>query len=579
MKKNQSQRKIRTSFQTQLFIILLTVLALFVVVEYFIVNYSFRGRYKTQEINEDNNRVSSFVASLNGSENELGEMEKFINQTGAVLVIVNNESGSFELTDSLTNEYYIEIKSGENSYKIKPGTYQTKFEINDLVNGSIRPYSTGYYTFVSLTLNGETIIESGESLQDSIDIQNATVESVVKPQNFNFLYENFSYIKDRLAFISTSLSKFKEVKANESFNSGYYYSDEASSTLYCLYQPKSFESSEFVLVLFSLVKSSSITNTISSYYGYVVLLSIVVSVLVALFISRAFSNPVKQIESEMIKLTDNDYAPSNYNFKNKEMISLQDTLNTIKIDTKNKVESIENQKNDVEKLNNELKNENELRTSFIARLSHELKTPLMIISATTEALADDIIPKDEIKRNYETIIEEVDKTNKIIKDIIGTYKSAKASEMNLKITRFSLNELVNSLLENLLPLAQHKELNVITDIKTQVYMDADKELISQAVSNFITNAFKYTEDKGIVEIKIVSERTSYLFEIKNYGAKILEENLQKIWLPFFRENEGVDKTSTGMGLYVVKEILERHKLEYNVENFDQGVVSWFRIKK
>jgi signal transduction histidine kinase len=304
-----------------------------------------------------------------------------------------------------------------------------------------------------------------------------------------------------------------------------------------------------------------------------------VSVLVALFISRAFSNPVKQIESEMIKLTDNDYAPSNYNFKNKEMISLQDTLNTIKIDTKNKVESIENQKNDVEKLNNELKNENELRTSFIARLSHELKTPLMIISATTEALADDIIPKDEIKRNYETIIEEVDKTNKIIKDIIGTYKSAKASEMNLKITRFSLNELVKSLLENLLPLAQHKELNVITDIKTQVYMDADKELISQAVSNFITNAFKYTEDKGIVEIKIVSERTSYLFEIKNYGAKILEENLQKIWLPFFRENEGVDKTSTGMGLYVVKEILERHKLEYNVENFDQGVVSWFRIKK
>ena len=100
MKKNQSQRKIRTSFQTQLFIILLTVLALFVVVEYFIVNYSFRGRYKTQEINEDNNRVSSFVASLNGSENELGEMEKFINQTGAVLVIVNNKSGSFELTDS-----------------------------------------------------------------------------------------------------------------------------------------------------------------------------------------------------------------------------------------------------------------------------------------------------------------------------------------------------------------------------------------------------------------------------------------------------------------------------------------------
>ena len=71
----------------------------------------------------------------------------------------------------------------------------------------------------------------------------------------------------------------------------------------------------------------------------------------------------------------------------------------------------------------------------------------------------------------------------------------------------------------------------------------------------------------------------FRFEVKNYGSFISEENLTKIWLPFFREKEDVDKSSTGMGLYLVKEILEKHSFNYNVTNFEEGVISYFEVKK
>jgi signal transduction histidine kinase len=112
-----------------------------------------------------------------------------------------------------------------------------------------------------------------------------------------------------------------------------------------------------------------------------------------------------------------------------------------------------------------------------------------------------------------------------------------------------------------------------------VYISADKEMIKEVISNYLTNAFKYTEEGQRIEINIKESKDCFRFEVKNYGSFISEENLTKIWLPFFREKEDVDKSSTGMGLYLVKEILEKHSFNYNVTNFEEGVISYFEVKK
>ena len=582
---NQKKRRIfNTSFQTQLFLIILAILTLFVIAEYVIITYSFRGRYIKSEIQDDNALVSSFLVDLNNAKNSGDNVieieEKFVN-SGASLLIVTNKGGGFKLIDSINTKYEVKIQSGENIYTVTPPSYSIYLKENDIVSCIIKEEKPSLYSFVTLTINGKESIKNADRNSSYIEIVDGKIIEVTIPENLNFLYEKLNSTISGLNAISDNLSSFEKVKVTKDspYTSAYYYLDNSTSTLYCLYQPTSFDSETFVFAIFSLVRTSSILSIVSSYYGYIVLISIIISVLIALFVSRAFSTPVRIIEKEMINLTENNYNPTNYVFRNREMISLQDTLNVIKKDTEEKVESINKQKEDLEKINDELRNESELRSSFIARLSHELKTPLMVISATTEALEDGMIPQDEIKDNYETILGEVEKTTGIIKDIIGTYKTSQKKEAKLNYTRFSLNDCVNNILGSLLPLAQKKNLSVVTSLEAQAFINADKDLISQVISNFITNAFKYTKDEGKVEINILEDDTNYTFEVKNYGSHIDEDNLSKIWLPFFRENEDVDKTSTGMGLYIVKEILTNHKYEYDVTNFDGGVISYFKVKK
>ncbi|MCR5741008.1 MAG: HAMP domain-containing histidine kinase [Gammaproteobacteria bacterium] len=590
MKKNQ--RKIRgkiynTSFQTQLFLIVLAVFILFIVANYIIVNRSFQNGYKRSEIEDDNNKVSSFLVEFNkaidSGKNILKSEEDFINTSGAYLVIASNTTGTFNAVDSSYKDYIVELNTGSEQYLVKPGSYSISLEINDFVSGSLEKIDDTYYSFASLEVNGKTVIDEVYNPSSYVNVKNSVVISIERPDNLNFLCSDLSVVTTAFKTIDSNLNNLIEVESTStsSYNKAYYFIDNDASMLYCIYQPKSLDSELFAVVIFSLIRTSSIMNVISSYYGYVVLISVVISVFIAVFISTSFSNPVKKIENELTKLTNDDFSASSHKFRNREMISLQNTLNYIKSDTKAKVDSINKQKDELEDLNDELKKESDLRSSFIARLSHELKTPLMVISATTEALEDGVIPDDEIMSNYDTILEEVDKTTGIIKDIIGTYKthSSPKTDEKLNYSRFNLNELVQNILNPILPLAQKKDLQVVENMKDIVYMDADKELISQVVSNFLTNAFKYTENGNVVEINIVEEENDFVFSVKNYGSHIEEENLNKIFLPFFRENENVDKTSTGMGLYIVKEILEKHKLEYAVTNFDKGVISYFKIKK
>jgi len=582
---NQAKRRLfNTSFQSQLFLIILAVFTLFVISEYLIIVYSFRGRYIKSEIQDDNGLVSSFLVELNGAKDNGGNIletqEKFVN-SGASLLLLSNKSGGFKIIDSVNTKYEVEISYSGSTYKVSPPSYSVFLKEGDVVDAIIKEDSESIYSFVTLTINGSKTINSDDRNSSYIEITGGIITKVTKPENLNFIYEKLNSTISGLNAISDNLSNFEKVKTNSSspYTVGYYYLDNTNSTLYCLYQPKSYDGDVFVFATFSLVRTSSILSIVSLYYGYIVLISIIISVLIALFISRAFSTPVKQIEKEMINLTENNYEPSSYNFKNREMISLQNTLNVIKKDTEEKVESINSQKEDLERINDELRNESDLRSSFIARLSHELKTPLMVISATTEALEDGIIPEDEIKDNYETILGEVDKTTGIIKDIIGTYKTSQKKEAKLNYTRFNLSEAVEEILNPLLPLSQKKNLNVVVNLNDKVYINADKELISQVISNYITNAFKYTDDDEKVEINVLENKDYYSFEVKNYGSHIDSENLSKIWLPFYRENEDIDKTSTGMGLYIVKEILTSHKYEYDVTNFDDGVISYFKVKK
>ena len=574
---NHKDRIIKMSFQTQLFLIVLVCFILFVVIDYVIIDYSFRNRYiksKSDSVNEDVISLSRALKSENKPRIEI--LEEFQEDKGYITVVVNSSTGTFSLTDYEYSSYEITGIYNDTIYKLYIPEFNVVLNVNDVIDIYINKEAKGgIYTVRGLTLNGKTYF-SPNNTNDYTKLDGVRVSEVQMPKNLNYLYRNNKVVTKGIELLNTKIKDFSDIKTDTATYSSYYL-DRANGYLFSLYKPNSFsEGEDFIFVISSFVETDNLLSIVSSYYGYIVLGSIVIAVGIALFISRAFSLPLKTLEKEMRGLASGDYNESSHDFKNVEMVSLQNTINEVKRGTEANVNNIENQKQSLEKLNQELLKEEELRKSFIARLSHELKTPLMVISATTEAMMSGLIPENEKESEYDNILNEVDKTTGIIKDIINTYKNS-TTEMKLKTSRFKLNTIVENVLHETLPIAQNKKLKVKLNISSPVYISADEEMIGQVVSNFITNAFKYTENRNVVEVNILDQKSSITFEVINYGSKISEENLEKIWLPFFRENENVDSSSTGMGLYIVKSILDAHGYEYGVVNTENGVRSYFKI--
>ncbi len=575
--KNELEKKIHNiSLQTQLFLILIIVFFVLVVAEYIIVMYSFNNRYTRSEIDERLASTTLLIGDINEEGiNHSKTIEAFANSTSSLVVMLTNETGVYKPSESQYDKYTVLLSSSGETYEVLIDDLSVDVSTSFLASG-VFVKEGEYYIPLSFFIGDRKVID--KSYIDSSDLvylEDATIIEVRKPVNLNYIYGSWSKVKDSINIITSSITNFKIVKKDIPYLVGYY-NDKETYTLNILYTTN--VEGEFVLIIFDMVNTSSLVSLISPYYGYFILFSLAIVLLIALFISRAFTNPVKTIENEMMKLVNEDYTKSDHTFRNKELISLQDNLNFVKEKTKERVHEIESQKERVEKLNSELLNENEIRSSFISRLSHELKTPIMVISATTEALKDGIIEGDDVLKEYDNILEEVEKTNTIIKNIISTYRGSK-EEVKLNVTRFNLGKLIEEVLSPLSPIASKNEIIVETNIDNQIYMNADRKLIGEVISNFITNAFKYTDKGKKVEINLLDNNVNYIFEVKNYGAHINPENLEKIWLPFYRENNNIDKNSTGMGLYLVRKILSTHNIPHEVTNFSDGVKSYFIIEK
>ena len=577
--KTNKEKKIssnKISFQTQLFLIISLCLILFIVAEFLLVEYSSKNKYIENEINNTLNSTVEFINDYNNTKNILSSSSNYLEKTSSSLTIINNKSGGYILNDSNYFEYIIEINNGVNTYKIKNSDYSLIFNEGDIVSGVITKYSDNYYKFESLIIN-DKLIFSSDNISSNISISNYEVKSITLPNNLNYLFENDKQILTGIEFLNTSINKFldKDISGTSIYK---YYFDKDSNIIYILFKLDNSSDYEYIFIESKMVNVSSLSIIIRSYYGYIILFALIIACLIALFISRYISKPVSNIEKEMINLKNGSYEKTSYNFKNKELLSLENTLNELKDKTREKENENIDRNNSLEKLNKELLKENELRKSFISRLSHELKTPLMVISATAEALQDNVIDENDKQQEYENIMAEVDKTTSIIKDIISTYKQS-SKELEMSFSRFLLNDLIEEVLLSTQQIGEKNKLEIIKNINKAIYITADKELIKEVISNFITNAFKYTEPENKVEINLIDGAVDITFEVRNYGSFINTENLDKIWLPFYREKENIEDSSTGMGLFIVKEILEKHNYEYGVENFNEGVVSFFKVRK
>lgn len=223
---------------------------------------------------------------------------------------------------------------------------------------------------------------------------------------------------------------------------------------------------------------------------------------------------------------------------------------------------------------NKEREEEKKRKEFIATISHELKTPITIISGQLEGMIYNVGKyKDRetyLKKSYEATQE-----LKYLVDEMMKISKREILEKNLLIENIDFADLLNTLLNRQSYLMEEKKLKLSCKIEKNLIIKADKEKITKVLNNLINNAIKYSPENERIIVKAYKTKTTkrIIFDIENTGVTIENKYLKEIFNPFYRIEKSRNRKTggSGLGLYIVSEILKRHNLQYKMESKKNSV--------
>lgn len=222
-----------------------------------------------------------------------------------------------------------------------------------------------------------------------------------------------------------------------------------------------------------------------------------------------------------------------------------------------------------------------MRTEFIGNVSHELKTPIALIQGYAEGLKEGISDDPESRAFYcEVIMDEANKMNQLVKNLL-TLNQLEFGEEEVAFERFNIVELIQGVLQSNEILIGQKQAEIRFQEEQPVYVWADEFKVEQVVRNYLSNALNHLDFEHIVDIRLTVREDVQKVRVSvfNTGAQIPKEDKEQIWNKFYK----VDKARTreygghGIGLSIVKAIMESFHQEYGVENYENGVAFWFEL--
>lgn len=200
-----------------------------------------------------------------------------------------------------------------------------------------------------------------------------------------------------------------------------------------------------------------------------------------------------------------------------------------------------------------------MRRSFIANVSHELKTPMTTISGFIDGILDGTIPEDKRDHYLKIVSQEVKRLSRLVRSMLNIAR-IEAGEMKISPIRFDLNETILNVLFTFEQRIEEKQLEVRGLSTEKFYVEADPDLIHQVIYNLVENAVKFVNDGGYLEFTYNDDGHKVFVSIKNSGQGISKEEIAHIFDRFYKSDKSrsLDKTGVGLGLYIVKSIINLH---------------------
>lgn len=326
----------------------------------------------------------------------------------------------------------------------------------------------------------------------------------------------------------------------------------------------------------SMRESAAISNRILIYIGSVLILA--AGALVWYF-SKKLTDPIRELANLSDKMANLDFEAKYTSGGKNEIGELGANFNRMSSRLESTISELKKANNSLLKDIEQKEKMEEMRNEFLGNVSHELKTPIALIQGYAEGLKDGVNGDAESRDFYcDVIMDEAMKMNQMVKNLL-TLNQLEFGDEDISFERFDLAALIRGVLQSMEILAQQDELKIIFRQESPVYVWADEFKTEQVVRNYVSNAFHHASGDKVIEVKIQKEGKKARTSVFNTGTPIPEEDLKHIWEKFYK----VDKAHTreyggnGIGLSIVKAIMESFHQEYGVKNYDNGVEFWFEL--
>jgi len=336
-------------------------------------------------------------------------------------------------------------------------------------------------------------------------------------------------------------------------------------------------------IIMTQIPLEAIETTLEAIRRFLFMVSgvfLIISVFIANYISNRIAKPLIELSQKTKKLTTFNFSGNFETARKDEIGDLFRAIQSLSLALQEKIQALENSN---VLLKNEMTTKDLLidqRKTFIANISHELKTPLALIQAYAEGLIDGtFINQDDADYYLKVILDETKHMDYLIKDLIDLM------QLELKEKAFKREEetLRNLIKKSIAPFKESfEQRNIILKediLDIQVIVDASQ--IIMALRNLISNAIDHVSDKGMVLIKSQIEDDALRISVFNTGEIIPLEDLEEIWEAFYKVDKSRNRQfgGSGIGLSIVKEVFENHGFKYGVQNLRNGVSFYFYIPK
>lgn len=323
-----------------------------------------------------------------------------------------------------------------------------------------------------------------------------------------------------------------------------------------------------------------VVSATKKFYAYVVWAVLFLTIIVTVIITVNITKPILNLVHISERMSNLEFDVKYVSDSEDELSTLGNSMNKLSQKLETTISELKTANHELQK-DIEKKNEiDEMRKEFISNVSHELKTPIALIQGYAEGLKEGINDDPESQQFYcDVIIDEAAKMNKMVQKLI-TLNQIESGYNKIDMERFDIVAVVDEILNSTSILLKEKNARVYFDNSKSIFVWSDEFQIQEIITNYLSNAINHLDYDKIIRINIEKNEKNVKISVFNSGEHIPEEDLEKIWIKFYK----VDKARTreyggsGIGLSIVKAIADSLGMKVGVSNVPGGVEFYIEME-